>query len=133
MKTETKAQKKKRVLKMAIEAINKHKLFFINDLVAFLPVRMSTFYEYFPASSEEMELIRAEILKVKIQIKVGIRSKLFTMENPTAMIALYRLVSEPEEHRLLNQQYIEQRNIQDKPIFNIKPEDENDTDEQAKE
>ena len=127
-KAKTIEEKKKKIFDMAIEAINKHKLFFINDLVAFLPVSLSTFYEFFPATSAEMEAIKAEILKVKIQIKVGIRSKLFTMDNPTAMLALYRLVSEPEEHRLLNQQYIEQKNIQEQPIFNIKPEIEDDTD-----
>lgn len=119
-KTEAIEEKKKKIFDMAIEAINKHKLFFINDLVAFLPVSLSSFYEYFPATSAEMEAIKAEILKVKIQIKVGIRSKLFTMDNPTAMLALYRLVSEPEEHRLLNQQYIEQSGNQSVTINEIK-------------
>ena len=51
--------------------------------------------------------------------------KLFKSEKAAELLALYRLVSSPEEHRLLNQQYIEQTNEQKGDII-VRPERPND-------
>ena len=42
----------KELFEKAIEQIKKHKLFFIEDIIAFLPCRKSTFYEHFPNDSD---------------------------------------------------------------------------------
>ena len=54
----------------------------------------------------------------KIKTKSAIRAKLFKSQKAAELLALYRLICTPEEHRLLNQQYIEQT-VKDQPLFNI--------------
>jgi hypothetical protein len=47
------AYDRKKVFEQAKDAITKHKLFFIEDIVAFLPINKSTYYEFFPLESNE--------------------------------------------------------------------------------
>ena len=42
-----------------------------------------------------------------MSIKSGLRNKWYESENPTLQIALYRLTSRDDEHKKLNQQYID--------------------------
>lgn len=43
----------------------------------------------------------------KIDLKVSMRNKWYRSTNATLQIALYRMLANPEEHRLLNQKYID--------------------------
>ena len=60
------AYNKKKIHEQAIEAINKNNLFFIEDVVAFLPISKSTFYDYFPIDSNELNDIKELLEQNKI-------------------------------------------------------------------
>jgi hypothetical protein len=101
------AYDKKKIFQQAKEAIIKHKLYFIEDIVAFLPIAKKTYYEYFPLESDESNELR-EMLEInKIQTKSSIRTKLHNSDKAAELLALYRLLATPEEHQRLNQSYID--------------------------
>lgn len=98
---------KEEIKKTAIEAIKKHNLFFISDIVAYVPCSTSTFYLYFPEGSEESETFKELLEQNRIRTKSAIRAKLFQSNKAGELLALYRLICTPDERRMLNQQYIE--------------------------
>ena len=100
------AYDRKKIFEQAKEAIKSNNLFFIEDVVAWLPCSKPTFYEFFPIDSNEFNELKALIDTNKIRTKSAIRAKLFKGEKAAELLALYRLICTPEEHRLLNQQYM---------------------------
>ena len=63
----------------------------------------------------------------KIKTKSSIRAKLYKSEKAAELLALYRLIATPEEHRLLNQQYIESKNTHEiKGLITTNPLNESD-------
>ena len=90
--------------KKAIEAIEKYKLFFIEDIVSFLPCSKPTFYEH---KLDELNTIKDALLKNRVEVKVGLRSKWYKSDNPTVQLALYRLTCEEDERRKLAMNYQE--------------------------
>lgn len=98
---------KKELIVTAKKAIKENNLFFIEDIVAWLPCVKSTFYEYFPADSDEMDELKAMLEENKIKTKSAIRAKLFRSDKAGELLALYRLICDSDERRMLNQQYIE--------------------------
>ena len=100
------AYDKNKIYNQAKEAIEKHNLFFIEDIVAFIPCGRSWFYENFKDGTDEMDTIKEMLEQNKIKTKSGIRAKLWKSEKPAELLALYRLIATPEEHRKLNQSYI---------------------------
>ena len=101
------AYDKKKIFIQAKDVITKNNLFSIEDVVAWLPIRKSTFYEYYPVGSDEMDELKALLETNKIKTKSSIRAKLWKSSKASELLALYRLIATPEEHRLLNQNYIE--------------------------
>jgi len=89
----------------AIEAIEKNKLLFIEDVCANLGCAKSTFYLHFPEGSNNSNDLKELIEKNKINIKVAIRKKWFERDSDTGLMALYKLCSTKEEHKKLNQNY----------------------------
>jgi hypothetical protein len=110
------AYNKKKIFEQAKEAITKNNLFFVNDIWAWLPCSRSWFYDAFPDGSDELDTFKGMLEQNKIKTKSSIRAKLFKGEKAAELLALYRLICTPEEHRLLNQQYIETKQIQDKDM-----------------
>lgn len=98
---------KQELIVTAKKAIKENNLFFIEDIVAWLPCVKSTFYEYFPADSDEMNDFKAMLEENKIKTKSAIRAKLFRSDKAGELLALYRLICDSDERRMLNQQYIE--------------------------
>ena len=49
------AYDRKKIFEQAKEMIIKHKLFFIDDIVSFLPCSKSSFYEFYPDGSDELD------------------------------------------------------------------------------
>ena len=96
----------------ALEAIEKHKLFFIADVVSYLPCSSSTFYDL---ELEKSEAIKAALTKVKTEIKVSMRSKWYKSENPTLQMGLMKLISTDEELRKLSMN-VQQLEGGDNPI-----------------
>lgn len=114
---------KKDLFEQAKKAIKENNLFFFSDVIAFLPCHTDTFYQYFRPESKEHSELRSMLEDNKIKTKSAIRAKLFKSQKAAELLALYRLICTPEEHRLLNQQYIEQT-IKEQPLFNIDIEDD---------
>ena len=90
------------------------KLIFIEEIISFLPCDKTTFYKYFPPDSNELNEIKTIINNNKVAIKSTMRKKWYDSDNPTLQIALYRLTSTPEEHKRLNQSYIDHTTDGDK-------------------
>lgn len=101
------AYDKKKIYEQAKEAITKNNLFFVNDIVAFLPCEKTWWYANFPPDSEEMNTLREILEDNKSKTKSAIRAKLFKGEKAAELLALYRLICTPEERQNLNQSYID--------------------------
>lgn len=96
------AYDKVKIFEQAKEKIVKHKLFFIDDIVAFLPISTSTFYDWKLQESEELkELLNAN----RIELKVSMRSKWYTSNAPALQMALMKLIATPEELKKLSMTY----------------------------
>ena len=98
---------KNKLFEQSKEAIEKNNLFFIEDIVAWLPCTKATFYKYFPLDSDELNELKGMLEVNKIRTKSSIRAKLFRSEKAGELLALYRLICTPEERRMLNQSYLE--------------------------
>ncbi len=99
------AYKTEDLLKTAMEAIEKHKLFFIEDIVAYLPCHKTTFYEHFPNESNDYKTMFEALERNRITLKVSMRSKWYTSSAPALQMALMKLISTPEELKRLSMQY----------------------------
>lgn len=80
--------------KKSIEAIEKHKLFFIEDVVAYLPCDKTTFYNH---KLHEYNTIKEALEKNKVEVKTSMRSKWYKSDNPTLQMGLYKLIGTSEE------------------------------------
>lgn len=96
-----------KIYETALEAIKANNLFFIEDIVAWLPCSKPTFYEFFPVDSNEFNTLKDLLDTNKIRTKSAIRSKLFKGEKAAELLSLYRLICTNEERQMLNQQYID--------------------------
>ena len=96
------AYNKNKIFKQAKEAIVKNKLFFIEDIVAFLPCSRSTFYDFFPDKSDELDTLKELLEQNRVEIKVSMRSKWYKSENATLQLALMKLIGTDEEAHRLN-------------------------------
>lgn len=99
------AYDRKKIFKQAKEVIVKHKLFFIEDIVAFLPIAKKTFYEFFPVESNECNELKALIETQRIELKVKMRSKWYQSNAPALQMALMKLIASPEELKRLSMTY----------------------------
>ena len=96
------AYKTEELEKQALEAIEKYKLFFIDDVVSYLPCSTATFYNH---KLEELETIKEALKKVRTEIKVSMRSKWYKSENPTLQMGLMKLIGTDEERKKLSQNH----------------------------
>jgi len=101
------AYNKNKIYKQAEEAIKKNNLFFIEDIVAFLPCNKDTFYRFFPTDSDEYDTLKELLDDNKVKTKSSIRAKLWKSNKASELLALYRLIATPEEHKKLNQSYVD--------------------------
>jgi len=90
------------LLNQAKEIIQQKEVIFIDELISFMPCSVSTFYELFPASSEEMESIKQLINLNKVNTKTLLRKSWKDAEAPALQIALYKLCGTDEETHKLN-------------------------------
>ena len=101
---------KKKIYQQAKEAIEKNNLFFIEDIVAWLPCDKTTFYRFFEPNSNEYNDLKTMLENNKIKTKSGIRAKLWKSDKAGELLALYKLIGTEEEHRRLSQTYVDQTN-----------------------
>lgn len=104
------AYDRNKIFEQAKEVIVKHKLFFVDDIVAFLPCATSTFYDFFPANSEELEELKELLNQNRTELKVSMRSKWYKSNAPALQMALMKLIATPEELKKLSMQFVESEN-----------------------
>lgn len=96
------AYDRKKIFEQAKEMIVEHKLFFVEDIVAFLPISKTTFYEYFTAESYEMNELKGLLETNRTELKVSMRSKWYESNAPALQMALMKLIATPDELRKLS-------------------------------
>ena len=101
-----KIMKKKEIYEAEIiEVIKKHKICRISHIFSFYTkLRSSQFYNLGLDKSDEL---REAIDNNRTKAKTYMLHKWITGDNATLQVAAYRLLADSDEHRLLNQQYIE--------------------------
>jgi len=93
------------LFKTAIEQIKKKRLIFIEDIIAFLPCRKSTFYEHFPNDSDYYKRMFEELEQNRTELKVSMRSKWYKSNSPALQMALMKLIANKDELKRLSMQY----------------------------
>lgn len=91
-----------KLLKQAIKAIKEKNLFFIEDVVAYLPCTKPTFYEH---KLNESNDLKEALLENRINVKVSMRKKWQESDNATLQMGLMKLVSTNEERKKLSQTF----------------------------
>ena len=101
------ANNREKIFKKALGLIPKHHLFFIEDVIAMLPISKPTFYDYFKIDSNELNTIK-ELLDIeKVNMKVKLRAKMYNSKTDTATLALYKLICSDEERMKSSQAYVD--------------------------
>jgi hypothetical protein len=107
------AYDRKKIFEQAKEVVVKNKLFFFDDIIAFLPISSSTFYAWEMEKSEELK----ELLNLnRTELKVSMRSKWYKSNAPALQMALMKLIATPEELRKLSMNHQVTEEVE-KPIF----------------
>jgi hypothetical protein len=96
------AYNSKQLLQQAMEAIQAQRLFFIQDVVDWLGVSKTTFYDHFKINSAELDTIKDALNTNRIRIKVSIRAKLAKGDKAAELLALYKLICTDEERKKLS-------------------------------
>ena len=89
----------------AKEQITSKKLIFVEEVVAFIGINKTTFYDHFPIHSNEINELKELIEVNKVSLKTSMRKKWYDSDNPTLQMALMKLLSNQTEHKLLSQNY----------------------------
>lgn len=92
---------------LSIEALGKHDIITMEDLINYLPCQKSAFYVKFN-NTEQMETIKKLLNENKIRVKQRLR-KFFgsAMSTPAERIFLYKILSNEEERMAYNPPKIE--------------------------
>jgi hypothetical protein len=101
------AYDKQKIFEQAKEMIVKHKLFFIDDICAFLPISRATFYDW---EFDKLDELKDLLNQNRTELKVSMRSKWYKSNAPALQMALMKLIATPEELKKLSMQFIESEN-----------------------
>ena len=93
------AHNKKKLIDESLSAIQKYKLFFIEDVIAYISCCKATFYKY---KLNEIDSIKETLENNKINIKVSMRNKWYNSESATLQIALMKMIATDDEAHRLN-------------------------------
>jgi ACT domain-containing protein len=89
----------KKLITQSLAAIEKYKLFFIEDVVAYVSCSRATFYNH---NLDKLDTIKDALSKNKIDIKVSMRNKWYKSESATLQIALMKMIATDDEAHRLN-------------------------------
>jgi hypothetical protein len=105
-----KAEEKK-IYDLSVEIIEGNRdIYFIKDLICFLPCEKTTFYVLFPEDSEKSESIKALLIANRIKTKIEIKNKLRNGDKAAELLALYKLIGDEDERKRLSMNYTENLN-----------------------
>ena len=94
------AYDRNKIFKQAKDVIREHNLFFIEDIVAWLPCDKTTFYRYFPTECNEYNTLKKMLEDNKVRMKTSIRAKLYKGKGAD-LIALYKMICTDEERKAI--------------------------------
>ena len=89
-----------KIFKQAQDVIREHNLFFIEDIVAWLPCDKTTFYRFFPTECNEYNTLKKLLEDNKVRMKTSIRAKLYKGKGAD-LIALYKMICSDEERKAI--------------------------------
>lgn len=112
------AYDRKKIHEQALEICDNSMVFFIEDVIGLLPVSKSSFYDWYPADSDELDSIKEKLEDNKIAMKVKLRRKLSEGEKAAEVLALYKLIATDTERKALSMTHIDHTS-KDKPISSI--------------
>ena len=107
--------------KKAIEAIEKYKLIFIDEIASYLPCNRATFYNH---KLDKLDSIKELLDENKDKIKSSLRSKWYKTDNATLQLALMRLICTDKERRKLAINYTELTGKDGATLFQSMTDDE---------
>lgn len=91
------------VKQLALDAIRKDdKVVFLTDVFKMAGYTQDTFYRYCPKGSPAWQEVTEALDRNKGDMKKEIRDRLMGMNNPTALICLYKLLGTADERAALN-------------------------------
>ena len=96
------AYDKNKIFEQAKDAIVKNKLFFIEDIVAFLPCDKTTFYRFFEVNCNEYNELKDLLETNRTELKVSMRSKWYKSNAPALQMALMKLICTDDERKMLS-------------------------------
>jgi hypothetical protein len=109
-------EKQKKYEAELLEVIKKHKIAFFDHAFAFTSFCPATAYNH---KLEKLESIKNAINENRVKAKNYMLNKWIGSNNPTLQVAAMRLLSSPQEHRLLNQSYMDHTTKEEKINTNI--------------
>jgi hypothetical protein len=92
----------KKLEEQALKAVETYNLFFINDIMGYLPCSRSTFYDL---GLDQSDTIKDALEVNRIKTKSSMRSKWYKSDNATLQVALMKLIAEDDERKKLSQTY----------------------------
>jgi hypothetical protein len=114
------AYDKQKIYEQCLIAIEDNKLFFVEDVIAYVPCGKTTFYSFFPDKSDELNAIKDKCEQNKVTVKVSMRSKWYKSDNPTLQVALMKMIAtEDEAHRLNGSRFVGDITSGGEPVQNV--------------
>lgn len=107
------------IFEQAKTVTEENNLFFVDDIIAYLPCSKSSFYEFYPDGSDELDELKAILEKNRVSLKVSMRKKWQDNPAPALQMALMKLIASPEELKKLSMQFIESENTNVNKNFDI--------------
>lgn len=101
------AYDKKEIYKDALKQSKDPDVYFVSDIVDLLGISKTTFYDFFPSESEEMNSFTDNLRKNKGKTKVELRLKLKSGDKASEILALYKLIGTSEERKKLSSSFID--------------------------
>jgi len=93
------AYKKEELEKKALAAIKRHKLMFMEHIIAYLPCGKTTFYEL---KLNEADSIKKAVESMRVSRKTKMLTNWIDSEVPSLQIAAMKMISEEHEAHRLN-------------------------------
>lgn len=76
-------------------------IIYFHEIFNKLPIVKRTYYKYLKESDPEHQLILEALNDNKMNMKAEIRKKLLNINNPTGLIALYKIIGDKDDREAL--------------------------------